>query len=447
MKQTAIALCLTLIFGSVSLYAQETNPADFNGSGSVDFTDFLMFAQGFGKSAGQTDFNAALDLDSSGTIDFPDFLQFVSAFSGSTGTTDPTPVDLPSTPEELLLYIADLTAGNIQVLNASTNLLDPSRTITASQPRGVAISTTNNQVYVAAVDSFHAFESDGTPAFQLSLVTPAEPGAPFTSRGGFRVVLSPNHQFAYVSEEFGPAIEIIDVLAEQSLNVIPVPLRPSGIVLSPDGTRLYVGHGDGAGAVSIIDTNIPALIDSISVGQAVNRLALSPDGQTLYVNNTHAGRLLKLDTTTRTVTDSLALGQVSDLDVNILDVGISSDGTLLAAVLNRVFFGFDSLGNPTPVFWGGIVVIDTQTWAQVAEITVGELIANMGMTPDGKTAYVAGLESLSDQTTGNLQVFIVDLENNASLGTIRGLSLPVAFSFNASKPTIPKLQFPELTIF
>ena len=76
MKYIAIALSLTLLLSSPLLYAQETKSADFDGNGSVDFTDFLMFAQGFGKSDGQDDFNAELDLDGNGTIDFSDFLLF-----------------------------------------------------------------------------------------------------------------------------------------------------------------------------------------------------------------------------------------------------------------------------------------------------------------------------------------------------------------------------------
>ena len=429
-KYTATALCLALFLATAFLAAQETGSADFNGDGTINFEDFLLFAQGFGKSAGQADFNAKLDLNADGTIDFEDFLLFVNAFRGS-GTTNP-----PPEPEPLLLYIADLLNANIQVLDIETNLLDPTRTLRAARPRGIAISNTNAQIYVAASDTFHAFDEDGSPAFQLSLKIPAGPGDPFTSRGGYRVVLSPDHQFAYLTEESGAAVEVIDVLAGQSLDLIDVPPTPSGIVISPDGARLYVGHGDGAGAVSVIDTRIPSLIDSISVGQAVTRLALSPDGQTLYLNNRNAGRLLKVNAMTKAIADSLSLGRESDLGVQILDVALSADGTRLAASLNDA-----------SVLWGGIAVIDTRTWTQTAEIFLGALVANIGMTPDGKTLYVAGIESLDDPTTRNLQIFIVDLENNATLGTLRGFELPVAFSFNASKPAIPNLDSPELIVF
>lgn len=429
-KYTATALCLALLLATAFLAAQETDPADFNGDGVVDFSDFLLFAQGYGKSAGQADFNAKLDLDSDGTIDFDDFLRFVNAFGGSSGMTDPPPDDGP-----LLLYIADFIGNKVDVFNTETNLLYLGHRLLVDQPRGIAVSKTNEQIYVAAINTFHAFDEDGSPAFQL------------ISRGGYRMVLSPDHQFAYLTKEAGAAVEVIDVLAGQSIALIDMPPDPRGIVISPDGARLYVGHGDGADAISVIDTGILALIDSIAVGQAVNRLALSPDGQTLYLNSQSTGRLLKVDTRTKAIADSLSLGQATDLGVEIRDVALSADGTRLAASLSRTWLGFDALGNPTPVLWGGIAVVDTRTWTQTAEIFLGVLVANIGMAPDGKTLYVAGLENFGNESGGNLQIFVVDLENNAALGTIRGLTVPVAFSFNASKPAMPVFHSPELIVF
>jgi hypothetical protein len=53
---------------------------DFDGSGKVDFQDFLLFAAGFGKAEGNPAFNPLLDLDNSGAVDFPDFLLFAQSF-------------------------------------------------------------------------------------------------------------------------------------------------------------------------------------------------------------------------------------------------------------------------------------------------------------------------------------------------------------------------------
>jgi hypothetical protein len=54
------------------------NPrADFDGSGIVDFPDFLGFARAFGTN------DPIYDLNDNGTVDFPDFLTFAQSFGKS----------------------------------------------------------------------------------------------------------------------------------------------------------------------------------------------------------------------------------------------------------------------------------------------------------------------------------------------------------------------------
>ena len=53
---------------------------DFDGNKKVEFNDFLIFAQGYGKSREQEGYVALLDLDDSGTVDFSDFVAFAQAY-------------------------------------------------------------------------------------------------------------------------------------------------------------------------------------------------------------------------------------------------------------------------------------------------------------------------------------------------------------------------------
>ena len=62
---------------SLTLTGSVTGPlkrSDFDESGKIDFSDFLLFAQAFGTA------NEKFDLDNSGSVDFPDFLIFVANF-------------------------------------------------------------------------------------------------------------------------------------------------------------------------------------------------------------------------------------------------------------------------------------------------------------------------------------------------------------------------------
>ena len=54
--------------------------ADFNGDCVVDFSDFVVFASSFGRTAGDGEFDARFDLNGNGEVDFPDFLIFASEF-------------------------------------------------------------------------------------------------------------------------------------------------------------------------------------------------------------------------------------------------------------------------------------------------------------------------------------------------------------------------------
>ena len=64
--------------GSAVMFRPER--ADFNGSGRIDFADFVIFAQGFGRQTGQPGFDERLDLNDNGRIDFPDFVVFARSF-------------------------------------------------------------------------------------------------------------------------------------------------------------------------------------------------------------------------------------------------------------------------------------------------------------------------------------------------------------------------------
>ena len=72
--------------------------ADFDGSGTVDFTDFLLFAQNFGSNEPQ------FDLDGNGAVDFTDFLTCMQAFL----------IDNPPPPPSMSVSTTDLSFGDIE---------------------------------------------------------------------------------------------------------------------------------------------------------------------------------------------------------------------------------------------------------------------------------------------------------------------------------------------
>ena len=54
--------------------------ADFNSDGHVDFSDFIAFAQNFGRSDGDANYDAKFDLTGDDSVDFSDFIAFAQQF-------------------------------------------------------------------------------------------------------------------------------------------------------------------------------------------------------------------------------------------------------------------------------------------------------------------------------------------------------------------------------
>jgi len=84
---------------SVALETTAPPSLDFDGSGIVDFPDFLMFVNAFGSGEGQDKYEAKYDLNSDGKIAFEDLLIFTDNFGKNVvAQKPPTPPTSPMPP-------------------------------------------------------------------------------------------------------------------------------------------------------------------------------------------------------------------------------------------------------------------------------------------------------------------------------------------------------------
>ncbi|MGA1195500.1 MAG: choice-of-anchor D domain-containing protein [Candidatus Latescibacterota bacterium] len=68
---------LNISLSGTAIFIPANPRADFDGSGTIDFPDFLGFARAFGAN------DPLYDLNDNGTVDFPDFLAFAQSFGKS----------------------------------------------------------------------------------------------------------------------------------------------------------------------------------------------------------------------------------------------------------------------------------------------------------------------------------------------------------------------------
>src|ERR1043166_10141353 len=99
---------------------------------------------------------------------------------------------------------------------------------------------------------------------------------------------------AYVGLFKDNAIAVLDTGTNRLQGTIPVPQGPHGIVMTPDGRKVYVSS-DGASTVSIIDTITDLVVSSIDVGPNPHGLAISPDGRKLLVMAFGANQAMVID--------------------------------------------------------------------------------------------------------------------------------------------------------
>jgi YVTN family beta-propeller protein len=86
-------------------------------------------------------------------------------------------------------------------------------------------------------------------------------------------------------------------------------LRSNGLVLHPDGRRLYVSNG-GEATVSAIDAGTGAILATVPVGQRPWNMALSPDGKRLFVACGRSGTVTVIDTASHARVADIAVGKL-----------------------------------------------------------------------------------------------------------------------------------------
>ncbi|MCY3683506.1 MAG: hypothetical protein OXH16_19070 [Gemmatimonadetes bacterium] len=143
--------------------SQSGNP-DFDASGTVDFTDFLLFVGKFGARQGDERYEAQFDLDGDGEVGFGDFL----IFAGSFGKAAPAPEamgkiywtdsgtgsDNPLQDDKI--QRANLDGSNVETLLTYDNAL--------RIPRGIALDVAAGKMYWAdsVTDSIRRANFDGS---------------------------------------------------------------------------------------------------------------------------------------------------------------------------------------------------------------------------------------------------------------------------------------------
>lgn len=436
-------IAVTFLFSGAQAQVPDLVASDFDGSGRVDFADFLEFAAAFGKSAGDDGFDAKFDLDGGGSVDFQDFLRFAANFGKSTTPSVGT-----------FLYIADIFANRVEVVDTESNLTIPSRAFSVTFPRGLTLGSQTGLVYVATNDSLFAYTDQGSRSFFIELTPIVDPvNENFVAPGGFKVVVNGDESRAYVSEDVAGRIEILDLSNRVSLGTVDVGEVPTGMVLSSDESELYVGRR--GTSIAVVDPAALTVVDSIVTGSlATSRLAASPDRSRLYAvtsesDDTHqsglAINLLELDPAARSIANTVRISRPADLSTQPVDLSVTPDGATVSLSVNRTDPG-DNPDFSTLVQVGTLVRVNANTFTISDEISVLQLMFGFGVSPDGATGYFSGIQDLTDPT---FRVFVIDMGAGTLLSQLPvSLDSGAEFLFVSAKQALSDLLAAvELALF
>jgi YVTN family beta-propeller protein len=185
---------------------------------------------------------------------------------------------------------------------ASPTLLPPPVLPVGDGPIGVAIAPNGAFAYVANNSGNSVTVIDNT-------TNPPTPSATITGfNGPVDVAITPNSAFAYVTNGSGSTVSVIDTASNSIIGLpIAVGANPFEIAITPNGTKAYVAN-HGTTTVSVIDLATNLAPTAITVGSSPNGVAVSPDGTSVYVSNSGSNTVSVIDTAGDTVSATVPVG-------------------------------------------------------------------------------------------------------------------------------------------
>jgi YVTN family beta-propeller protein len=238
-----------------------------------------------------------------------DSIAGISPFAG--------PVDVAFSPATGLAYVSNEFSGVVSVVDPATNA------VVSETPLGITtfrirVGPGAGRVFVT-VDDVKTYLLDAT-SYAVVDSAPAGPA----SNG---IAFHPDGTRWYVSSYSGQGVSELSIGTNLLLRTLPVSGANQEVVVSPDGTELYVAAEQSG--VHVIRLSDGSDIGTISGTVGAFGMALSPDGTLLYVTSAQAGTVEVVDRAAHAVLRTYFVGGTPRR------VAVKADGSV-AVVANEV---------------------------------------------------------------------------------------------------------------
>ncbi len=244
------------------------------------------------------------------------------------------------------------------------------------------------------------------------------------------VAISPDGSRAYITNFISNNVSVINTRNQTVIKTINVGNNPEGIAVTPSGDFVYVGNNS-SNDVSVISTILDSVIATIPVGRTPEGLEMSPDGSKLYVSNANSDNISVINTTTNTVVSTIATNSTPDgmaISANGLKLYVANWGSsqieIINTVTNTISESIRVEARPHGVALNpsntrlyvvnhdsnSVSVIHTGTSMVLATIRVGESPYCVSVSSDGSQAYVTN--------SGSNSVSVINTVTNTVMATI-----------------------------
>ena len=238
------------------------------------------------------------------------------------------------------------------------------------------------------------------------------------------LTVSTNGNTAYVACAMANRVLCLDTASLKFLDAFSTPQPPSGLVLSLDGTHLFVICAAPESKVCIIDLARRKIIQTIPVGHTAQAPVISPDGKSLFVCNQFDNDVSVIDLASKREVRRIAVQRepvASD---------ITKDGKYLL-VANHLHNGRADVEDVAAV----VSVIDVAAGKVVKELRLpsgSEILKDIRVSPDGKYAAVTHIFASFGRATTQVRLGWM----NANALTILDLTeMKVRYTLLLDEPT------------
>jgi YVTN family beta-propeller protein len=231
------------------------------------------------------------------------------------------------------------------------------------------------------------------------------------------LVIDSKKNLAYTCLTTNKSIAITDIQGNKTIDKISLKQNPNDILLSPDGSTLFVSCGETKGTVEII--KLPGKkIKSVKVGHTPQGMALSAGGSLLYVANRFNNNVSVIDLSQNKVTATIPAVREPRA------ICLSGDGKTLA-VANFL----PNQASNSAIVAAQITLVDAQTNKVRSDITLNngaQSVGGIAFSADGNYLYVVHLLSQYNALITQLDrgwvntgaLSIIDLKQNAVYATV-----------------------------